>query len=155
MLVFGAIVEVVCAEILVDGSGLEQIVSGGEHGGGYGSDVLLGAAAAAQAVGIGPGSSCPWCERPPRSADSVELDSSPTISNFQTGNRVQEKVDRTTIGWRTQGWRATVAENCSIASKSRWRSLSSFPRRGCRIAPWLDGLIDDFLKSWIPIEPLA
>src|ERR1700679_3114675 len=103
MLVFGAIVEVVCAEILVDGSGLEQMVSGGEHGGGYGSDVLLGAAAAAQAVGIGPGSSCPWCERPPRRADSVELDSSPTISNFQTGNRVQEKVDRTTIGWRTKG----------------------------------------------------
>jgi hypothetical protein len=50
MLVFGAMVEVVSAEILVEGSRLEHTVGGGEQGGGYGSDGFFGAAAAAQAV---------------------------------------------------------------------------------------------------------
>lgn len=54
LLVFGAMVEVVSAEILVEGSGLEHMVSGSEQGGGgYGSDSFLGAAAAAQAVVLG------------------------------------------------------------------------------------------------------
>ena len=50
LLVFGAMVEVVSAEILVEGSRLEHMVGGSEQGGGYGSDSFFGAAAAAQAV---------------------------------------------------------------------------------------------------------
>ena len=50
LLVFGAMVEVVGAEILVEGSRLEHMVGSGEQGGGYGSESFFGAAAAAQAV---------------------------------------------------------------------------------------------------------
>ena len=53
LLVFGAMVEVVSAEILVEGSRLEHMVSGSEQGGGDGSDSFFGAAAAAQAVVLG------------------------------------------------------------------------------------------------------
>jgi hypothetical protein len=42
LLVFGAMVEVVSAEILVEGSRLEHMVGGGEQGGGYGSDSFFG-----------------------------------------------------------------------------------------------------------------
>jgi hypothetical protein len=40
---FGTIVEVAWAEVLVDGAILEQVVCGGEHRSGYGSDGLLAA----------------------------------------------------------------------------------------------------------------
>jgi hypothetical protein len=59
LLVFGAMVEVVSAEILVEGSRLEHMVSGSEQGGGYGSDSFFGAAGGRAGGGIGPGSSCP------------------------------------------------------------------------------------------------
>src|SRR3981081_3518807 len=46
-------VAVVSAEIRVEGSRLEHMVSGSEQGGGYGSDSFFGAVAAAQAVVLG------------------------------------------------------------------------------------------------------
>ena len=51
LLIFGVVVEVIDAEILVEGSRLDHVVGRGEQGGGYGSDSFFGAAAAAQAVG--------------------------------------------------------------------------------------------------------
>lgn len=53
LFVFGAMVEVVSAEILVEGSGFEHMVSGSEQGGGHGSDSFFEAATAAQAVVLG------------------------------------------------------------------------------------------------------
>jgi hypothetical protein len=58
LLVVGAMVEVVSAEILVEGSRLEHMVSGSKQGGGFGSDSFGGHSGCAGG-GIGPGSSCP------------------------------------------------------------------------------------------------
>jgi hypothetical protein len=53
---FGAFVEVVCAEVLVEGAIVEHVVSGSEDGSGDSTDGLLGAAAGSNAppMRIGP-----------------------------------------------------------------------------------------------------
>jgi hypothetical protein len=53
LLPFGAVVEVVCAEILVEGSIFEHVVSGGEDGSGDGADGLLGPTPGADAEVLG------------------------------------------------------------------------------------------------------
>ena len=42
MLAFGSVVEVVCAEVLVEGAVFEHVVGGGEDGGGDRADGFLG-----------------------------------------------------------------------------------------------------------------
>src|SRR5271167_208664 len=49
VLAFGALVEVVCAQILVEGAVVKHVVGGGEDGSGDGDDGLLGATSGAQA----------------------------------------------------------------------------------------------------------
>src|SRR5260370_23443983 len=49
VLAFGALVEVVCAEVLIEGAVFEHVVGGGEDGSGDGDDGLLGATPGAQA----------------------------------------------------------------------------------------------------------
>ena len=49
MLALGAFVEVVCAEVLVEGAIFEHVVSGSEDGSGDSTDGLLGAAAGSNA----------------------------------------------------------------------------------------------------------
>jgi hypothetical protein len=59
VLAFGALVEVVCAEVLVEGTVLEHVVGGGRRWPSWGHAGSAGA-------GIEPGGNFPWCVRPPR-----------------------------------------------------------------------------------------
>jgi hypothetical protein len=54
---FVAVVEVVCAEVLVEGAVFEHVVGGGEHGSGNGADGFLGSAPGAECAGTEPGDS--------------------------------------------------------------------------------------------------
>jgi hypothetical protein len=66
LLGFGPAVEVIGAEVLVEGAVGEHVVGAGEDGCGDGADGFFGAAPGAQANGIASGDSCPFGERRPR-----------------------------------------------------------------------------------------